>query len=274
MGIKSNGQDISIVHSHAVVVVVQLLSRVQLFATPWSVAHWASLSLTISQSLHKFTFIASVMPCSHLILWCPLFLLLSIFLSIRDFSNEWCVRIRWPKYWNFSFSISPSSEYSGLISLMIDRFGLLAVQGTFRSLLHHHRSRASILCHSAVFTVQLPQPYVTTGKTISLTIWNFIGRVMSLLFNTLCLSMLSCQEAIVSCYHGCSHHPQWCGAQEEEICHCFHTFPFYSPCSNGAGCHQLSFFCCLFVCLYLSTINFITSSMIISFPCFLFSCLF
>ena len=130
-------------------------------------------------------------PSNHLIL-CRLLLLSSILTSFRVFSNESALHIGWPKYWSFGFSFSPSSEYSGLISLKIDRFGLLAVQGTFRSLLQHHSSRASILCHSAVFTVQLPQPYVTTGKTISLTIWNFIGRVMSLLFNTLCLSMLSC----------------------------------------------------------------------------------
>ena len=120
------------------------------------------------------------------IIWCPLLLLPSIFPSIRDFSNESSVRIRWPKYWNFSFSISPSSEYSGLISRKIDWFDFLAVQGTFRSLLQHYSSKASILGHSAFFTVQLLQPYVTTGKTIALTIRTFVGGVMSLLYNTLC----------------------------------------------------------------------------------------
>ena len=130
-------------------------------------------------SLTKFMFIASVMPSSHLILWCPLFLLPSIFPSIRDFSSESSFHIRWPKYW--SFSISPSSEYSGLICLKIDWFDLLAIQGTFRSLLQHHSSEASILWHSAFFMVQLSQLYVTTEKITR----TFVGGVMSLLFNTL-----------------------------------------------------------------------------------------
>ena len=138
---------------HATTFVVQSPSRVQLFATPWTAARQASLSLTISQNLSKFTFTESVMPPSHLILLCPLLLLPSIYSSIRDFSNESTVRIRWPKY--RSFSISPSSEYLGLISLKIDWLDLLAVQGTFRSLLQHHSSKASILWHSAFFTVQL-----------------------------------------------------------------------------------------------------------------------
>ena len=141
------------------------------------------LSLTISWRLPKFMSIALVMPSSHLILWCPLFLLPSVFPSIRDFSNEPAVCIRWPKYW--SFSISPSNEYSRLISLKIYLFDLLAVQGTLRSLLQHHSSKASILWCSAFFTVQLSQPYVTTGKTIGLIVWTFVGRIMSLLFNTL-----------------------------------------------------------------------------------------
>ena len=128
--------------------------------------------------------IAFVMPSSHLILWC-LLLLPSIFPSITDFSNELAVHIRWPKYWSFSFSISLSNEYSGLISLKIDWFDLLAVQGTLRSLLQHHSLKASILWCSALFTVQLSQLYMTTGKTTALTIWTFVDRVMSLLFNTL-----------------------------------------------------------------------------------------
>ena len=132
-----------------VIVVVQSPSHVQLFAIPWIAAFEASLSITISQSLPKFMFNASVMLSSHLILWCPLILPLSIFPSIRNFSNESSVCIRWPKYWSFSFSISPSSGYSGLISLKIDWFDLLSIQVTFRSLLQHHSWKASILCHSA-----------------------------------------------------------------------------------------------------------------------------
>ena len=144
-----------------------------------------SLSLTVSWSLPKFMSIALVIPSSHLILWHPLLLLPSIFPSIRDFSNELAVHIRWPKYWNFSFSISTSNKYSGLISFKIDWFHLLGVQGTLRSLLQHHSSKASILPLSAFFMVQLSKSYMTTGKTIVLTIWTFVGRVMSLLFNTL-----------------------------------------------------------------------------------------
>ena len=138
-------------------VVVQSCSCVQLFAIPWTAVHQASLSLTISQSLPKFMFIASVIPSSHLILWCPFLLLPSIFPSIRDFSNDPAVHIRWPKYWSFSFSISPSNEYSELISFKIDWFDLLAIQGTLRSLLQHHSSKASITWFSAFFMVQLSQ---------------------------------------------------------------------------------------------------------------------
>ena len=127
--------------------------------------------------------ITSVMPSSHLILWCPLLLLPSTFPSIRDFSNESAVRIRWPKY--FSFSISPSNEYSSSISVKIDWFDLLAVQETLRSLLQHHRSKTLIFWCSVFFTVQLSQSYMTSGKTIALTIQTFVGRVISILFNTL-----------------------------------------------------------------------------------------
>ena len=163
---------------------VQSFSHVQLFVTPLTAACQACLSRTISQRLPKFMFIVSVMLSNPFVLWCPLLLLPSTSPSIRDFSNMLSVRIRWPKYWRFSNSISPSSEYSGLISLKIDRFGLLAVQGTFRSLLQYHSSKASILWHSAFFMIRLSQPYVTTGKTIALTTWTFVSRVMSLLFNT------------------------------------------------------------------------------------------
>ena len=147
--------------------------------------HQASLSITISQSLLKFMSIESVMLPHHLILCCLLLLLPSIFLSIRVFSDESALRIRWPKYWSFSFSSSSSNEFSGLISFRIDWFDLLAVQGTLKSLLQHHSSKASILQHSAFFMVQLSRPYMTTRKTIALTRWTFVGKVMSLLFNTL-----------------------------------------------------------------------------------------
>ena len=135
---------------------------------PWTAAHQASLSFTISWSLLRFMSIESVMPSNHRILCHPLLLLPSIFPSIRVFSNDSALLIRWPKYWSFSFSISPSNEYSGLISFRIDWFDLLAVQGTLKSLLQHHILKASILQHSAFFTVQLSHPYVTTGKTIAL----------------------------------------------------------------------------------------------------------
>ena len=141
-------------------------SLVRFFATPWTAAHQASLSLTISRSLPKFVSIASVMPSNHLILCRPL-LLPSIFPSIGVFSNESALCIRWPKYWRFSLTISPSHEYSGLISLKIDWFDFLAIQGTLRSLLQHHSSKASILQHSAFFVVQLSHPYMITGKTMA-----------------------------------------------------------------------------------------------------------
>ena len=164
---------------------VQSLSRVRLLATSWTAACWASLSITSSQSLPKLMSIELVMPSNHLILGLPLFLLPSIFPSIRVFFNESVVQIRWPKYWSFSFNISPSNEYSGLISFRIDWLDLLAVQGTLRSLLQHHSSKASVLQHSAFFIVQLSYPYMTTGKTIALTRQTFVDKVMSLLFNML-----------------------------------------------------------------------------------------
>ena len=152
---------------------------VQLFAIPWTAAHQSSLSITNSQSLLKLMSSEPVMPSNHLILCRPLLLLPSIFPSIRVFSNESVRRIRWPKYWSFSFSISPTNEYPGLNSFTIDWFDLLAVQGTLKSLLQHHSSKASILLSSAFFIVQLSNPYVTTGKTIALTRWTFVGKVIS-----------------------------------------------------------------------------------------------
>ena len=148
---------------------VQSLSRVRLSATPWIAPHRASLSITNSQSLPKLTSIKSGMPSSHLILCRPLLLLPPIPPNIRVFSNESTLRIRWPKYWSFSFSIIPSKEHPGLISFRMDWLDLLAVQGTLKILLQHHSSKASILQCSAFFTVQLSHPYMTTGKTIILT---------------------------------------------------------------------------------------------------------
>ena len=162
-------------------VVVQSLSHVWLFPTPWTAAHQASLSITIFRSLLKLMSIESVMASNHLILCYLLLFLLSIFSSIRVFSNELDLHIRWPKYWSFSFSISSSNEYSVLISFRIDWFHFLAVQGTLKSLLQHHSSKASILQCLAFLMVQLSYPYMTTGKTIALTKRTFIGKVMSLL---------------------------------------------------------------------------------------------
>ena len=164
---------------------VQSLSRVRLLVTPWTTAHQASLSITNSQSLLKLMSIELVMPSSHLILCRPLLLLPPIPPSIRVFSNESAHHKRRPKYWSSSFSISPSNEHPGLISFRMDWLDLLAVQGTLKSLLQHHSSKASILWRSAFFTVQLSRPYMTTGKTIALTRQTFVGKVMSLLFNML-----------------------------------------------------------------------------------------
>ena len=152
---------------------------------PWTATRQASLSVTNSWGLLKLMFIQSMMPSNFLILCHPLFLLPSIFPSIRVFSNESVLPITWPKYWSFSFNISPSNEYSGLISFKMGWLDLLAVQGTLKSLLQHHSSKASILQHSAFFIIQLSHPYMTTGKPIALTRQTFVGKVMSLLFNML-----------------------------------------------------------------------------------------
>ena len=169
----------------SVLVSIQYLSRVQLFVTPWTAEHQASLSITNSWSLLKLMSIESVMPSNHLILCHPLLLPPSLFPSNRVFSSESVLHVRWPKYWSFSFSISPFNEYSGLTSLRIDWLDLLAVQQPLKSLLQHHSSKASILQRSAFFIVQLSHPYMTTGKTIALTRQTFVGKVMSLLFNML-----------------------------------------------------------------------------------------
>ena len=164
---------------------VQSLSRVWLFATPWTTACQTSLSIINYWSPTKPMSIVSVMPSNHLILRYPLLLLDSIFPSIRVFSNESSLHIRWPRYWSLSFNISPSNEHPGLISFRMDWLDLLTVQGTPNSLLHHHSSKAAILQHSTFFIVQLSHPYMTTGKAIALTRQTFVGKVMSLLFNML-----------------------------------------------------------------------------------------
>ena len=164
---------------------VQSLSRVWLFATPLTAACQASLSITNSRNSLKLMSIESVMPSNQLILCHPLLLPPSIFLSIRVFSNESALLIRWPKYWSFNFNISPSNEYSGLISFRMDWLDLLAVQGTLKSLLQHHSSKAPILRRLVFLLVQLSHPYMTTGKTKALTRWTFVGKVMSLFFNML-----------------------------------------------------------------------------------------
>ena len=153
--------------------------------TPWTGVHQASLSFTVSRSLLKFLSIESMMLSNHLILCLPLLLLPSIFPSIRVFTNDLALHIRWPKHRSFNFSISPSSEYSGLISFRIDSFNLLSVQGTLKSLLQHHNSKASILWCSAFFTVQLSYPCINTGETIVWTIWTLVSKVMSLVFHVL-----------------------------------------------------------------------------------------
>ena len=162
------------------------MSCVRLFATPWTAARLASLSCTISQSLLKLMSVVLVMPSSHLILCnCLLLILPSIFPRIRVLSSESALHIRWPKYWRFTFSISPSNDYSGLISFRIDLFDHLAVQGTLKNLLQNYNLEASILQSSAFFIVQLSHPSMTTGKIVALTIQTFVSKLMSLLFNTL-----------------------------------------------------------------------------------------
>ena len=182
------------------------------------------------------------MPSNHLIPCCPRLLLPSIFPSIRVLSNESVVCIRWPKYWSFSFIISPSNEHSGLISFRMDWLDLLAVQGTLKSLLQYHSSKASILWCSAFFMVQVSHPYMTTGKTIALTRWTFIGKVMSLLFNTLSRFIIAflpkSKHLLISWVQSPS---ALILEPKKTVCHCFHCFPIYFPWSDGTRCHDLSF---------------------------------
>ena len=219
---------------------VQFSCSVVLFGISWTTACPVSLSITNFWSLPKPMSIESVMPSNHLIVCRPLLLLPSIFRSNRIFSNESALCIRWPKYWSFSFNISPSNEHPRLISFRMDWLDLLAVQGTLKSFLQHHSSKASILQHSTFYIVQLSHPYMTTGKTIALTRWTFVGKVMSLLFNMLsrlvitflprskCLliSRLQSPSAVIL---------------EPRKLKSVNCFPIYLPWSEETGCHDLSF---------------------------------
>ena len=212
---------------------VQSLSRVQLFATPGIAARQVFLSITKSRSLLKLMPIESVTPSSHLILCRPLLLLPPIPPSIRVFSNESALRIRWPKYWSFSFNISPSNEHPGLISFRMDWLYLLAAQGTLKSLLQHHSSKALILQRLAFLTVQLSHPHMTTGKTIALTRRTFVGKVMSLLFNMLSrlviTFLLRSKRLLISWLQS----PSTVILEPRKIVsHYFHCFPIYLPWSN------------------------------------------
>ena len=183
------------------------------------------------------------MPSNHLILCRPFLLLPPIFPSIRVFSNESALHIRWPKYWSFSFNISPSNKHTGLISFRMDWLDLLEVQGTLKSLLQHHSSKASILQRSAFFIVQLSHSYMTTGKNIALTRWTFVGKVMSLLFDMLSRLVVTflprSKCPLISWLQSPS--PVILGPPKTKVCHCFHCFPIYLPWSDGTGCHDLSF---------------------------------
>ena len=209
--------------------------------TLWTAAQQDSLSITNSWSLLKLLSTELVMLSNHLILCRPLLLLPSIFSSIRVFSNESVFHIRWPKYWSFSFSISPSNEYSGLISFRMDWLDLLAGQGTLKRLLQHHSSKASILWHSALFIVQLSHLYMTTGKTTALTRWTFAGKVMFLLFHMLSRLVTAVlpksKHLFMAAVTICSDS----GAQNIKVWYCFLCFPIYLPWSNGTRCQDLHF---------------------------------
>ena len=221
----------------------QLLNRVWFFATPWTAALQPSLSITNSQSWLTLMSIESVMPSNHLVLCHPLLLLPSIFPSIRAFSNESVLHIRWPKYWSFSFSISPSNEDSGLISFRIAWLDLLAVQGTLKSRLQHHSSKASILWRLAFFRVQLSHPYMTIEKTIALSRQIFVGKVMSLLFNMLSrlvITFLPRRKCLLISWLQSPSAVIW-EPPQNKVCHCFHCFSIYLPRSDGIGYHDLHF---------------------------------
>ena len=220
---------------------VQSLSRVRLFATPWTAARQTSLS-TNSRSPPKPMSIESVMSSNHLILCSPLLLLPSIIPRIRVFSNESALCIRWPKYWGFSFKISPTNEHPGLISFRKDWLDLLAVQGTLKSLLQHHSSKASILWCSAFFIVQLSHPYMTTGKTIALTRQTFVDKLMSLLFNMLSRLVITFLPRSKRLLISWLQSPSAVILEPPKIvCHCFHCFPIYLLWGDGTRCHDLTF---------------------------------
>ena len=219
---------------------VQLLSCVLLFATPWTTARQASLSITNSQSLLILMSIESVMPSSQLILCCPLLLLPPIPLSIRVFSNESALCMRWSKYPSFSFNISPFNEHPGLISFRMKWLDLPGIQGTLKSLLQHHSSKASVLQCSAFFTVQLSHPYTTTGKTIALTRWIFVGKVMSLLFNMLSRLVITFLPRSKCLLISWLQSPSAVILEPPKIS--FYRFPIYFPLSDGTRCHDLIFF--------------------------------
>ena len=226
---------------------VQSLSRVQLFVTPWIPTQQTSLSITYSQSLLKLKSIVSVMaiqPSNPLPSPSPCAFNISQHRSLfQVFSNESVLHIRWLKYWNFSFSISPSNEHPGLISFRMDWLDLLAVQGTLKSLLQHYSSKALILCHSAFFIVQLSHPNMTTVKTIILTRLTFVSKVTSLLFNTLSRSVIAFLPRSKCLFISWLQSPSAVILEPPQIkiCHCFHCLPIYLPWSDGTGCHDLSF---------------------------------
>ena len=197
---------------------------------PWTAAHQASLSITNSQSLVKLTSIELVMTSNHLILCHPL-LLPSVFPSIRVFSNRSFLHTRWPKYWTFSFNISPSNEHSGLIFFRIDWLDLLAVQGTLKNLIQQHSSKASVFQRSAFFTVQLSHPHMTTGTIIALTRCTFVGKVMSLLFHMLSRLVITCLPRSKCLLISCLQSPSAVILEppQNKVCHCFHCFPIYLP---------------------------------------------
>ena len=213
-------------------VIFRWLSCIQLFATPWTAACQASLPFSVSWILLKPMSIELVMPSNHLILCRPLLLLPPILPSIRVFSNESTLHIRWPKYWSLSFSISPSNEHPGLISFRMDWLDLLAVQGTLKSLLQYHSSKASILLCSAFFIVQLSHPYMTTGKTIALTRRTFVSKVISLLFNTLFRFVIAFLPRSKRLLISWLQSPSAVILEPKNVC-CCHCFPIYLPGRNS-----------------------------------------
>ena len=221
---------------------VQSLSCIQHFVTPWTTACQASLSITNFQSPPKPISIVSVMPSNHLILRCSLLLLPSILPSIRVFSTESAFCITWPQYWRFRFNISPSNEHPGLSSFRMDWWDILAVQGTLKRLLQHHSSKASILPCSAFFIVRLSHLYMTIGKTIALTRWTFVGKVMSLLFNMLSRLVITSLSRSKHLLISWVQSPPTVILEPRKIkAATVSTFPNYLPWSDGTRCHDLSF---------------------------------